>query len=98
MKYLKNNTLRFYPDKCVGCGTCIDVCPHGVFIKDDGKVRLKDRYSCMECGACQMNCPVEAISVNAGVGCATAVITGIFKGTKPVCGCSDGGESSGGCC
>jgi ferredoxin len=28
----------------------------------------------MECGACQQNCPVAAISVAAGVGCATGLI------------------------
>jgi NAD-dependent dihydropyrimidine dehydrogenase PreA subunit len=99
MKYLKNNTLRFYPEKCIGCGTCIEVCPHGVFAEDNRKVRLADRFSCMECGACQKNCPVEAVSVDSGVGCAAAVITGMLKGTEPVCGCSsDGSSSSGGCC
>jgi len=29
--------------------------------------------TCMECGACARNCPTEAITVRAGVGCATAV-------------------------
>ena len=99
MQYLKNNTLRFFPDKCVGCGTCIEVCPHGVFVEDDGKVCMANRYSCMECGACQKNCPVEAVSVNSGVGCAAAVITGMFKGTDPVCGYSgDDNKGSSGCC
>lgn len=92
MKYLKNNTLKFYPEKCIGCGTCLDVCPHGVFAEDGRKVRLADRYACMECGACQKNCPVEAISVDSGVGCAVAVIAGILKGTEPVCGCCEDGD------
>ena len=30
----------------------------------------------MECGACALNCPQEAIEVNAGVGCAAAIIIG----------------------
>jgi ferredoxin len=29
---------------------------------------------CMECGACALNCPVEALSVRPGVGCAVAIL------------------------
>ena len=25
------NTLELYPDKCIGCGMCVNVCPHAVF-------------------------------------------------------------------
>jgi NAD-dependent dihydropyrimidine dehydrogenase PreA subunit len=97
--YLKNNTLLLNEDKCIGCGKCIEVCPHGVFSLANKKARIAHKRYCMECGACQKNCPVEAISVNSGVGCATAVITGILKGTEPVCGCSaDGSKNSSGCC
>jgi len=98
-KYLKNNTLRFDIDKCIGCGTCIEVCPHGVFEKNGRKVEAAHTEYCMECGACRKNCPVEAINVDAGVGCAAAVISGVLSGTAPSCGCSaDGSESSSGCC
>ena len=99
-RYLKNNTLEFDPEKCIGCGTCIEVCPHGVFAENGGKVRVDKKDYCMECGACQKNCPVETISVNAGVGCAAAVITGILTGTEPACGCSSNttGNTGVGCC
>jgi ferredoxin len=36
----------------------------------------------MECGACAKNCPVNAITVDTGVGCATAVITGWLTGAS----------------
>lgn len=103
MKYLKHTylknvtTLAFNTEKCVGCGRCTEVCPHGVFILRENKAHIVDRDSCMECGACALNCTAEAIEVNAGVGCAAAIITSWFTGKEPTCGCSgDGGGS--GCC
>jgi len=88
-KYLYDvATLSLSPDKCVGCGKCTEVCPHGVFVLENGKIAIFDKNSCMECGACAKNCPVDAISVNAGVGCAYAVIMGWLTGSEPSCGCA----------
>jgi NAD-dependent dihydropyrimidine dehydrogenase PreA subunit len=96
MKYLKNvTTLKLDVDKCVGCGLCVNVCPHAVFEIIDGKAVIKDLDACMECGACAKNCAVLAIEVRTGVGCAYGVIMGMVKGTEPTCGCSSDG---GGCC
>jgi hypothetical protein len=41
----------------------------------------------MECGACALNCPAAALSVEKGVGCAAAIIGGLFNGGEPTCGC-----------
>ena len=58
MKYLKNVvTLSLEPDRCIGCGMCVNVCPHGIFSIDQGKAKIFDRDLCMECGACEKNCP-----------------------------------------
>ena len=90
LRYLRNVvTLELDAEKCTGCGMCEEVCPHGVFVVENGKARIVDRDACMECGACAMNCPAEALSVNAGVGCATGVIMGALRGTEPCRGCSD---------
>ena len=87
-KYLKNvATLTYDAEKCVGCGLCTEVCPHGVFEMDEKKARITDKDSCMECGACVMNCPPKAIKVNPGVGCAAAIISSWFTGKEPSCGC-----------
>lgn len=95
-RYLKNvTTLALNAEKCVGCGRCTDVCPHGVLdMGEYNKVQITDKDSCMECGACAMNCPADAIEVNSGVGCASAIIKSWFTGKDPVCGCS--GDSK--CC
>ena len=89
-RYLKNvSTLKLKSDKCTGCGKCIEVCPHSVFVMKEGKSEIKDKDSCMECGACAKNCPFNAIDVKAGVGCAYAIIMSKLTGTEPTCGCSD---------
>lgn len=101
LRYLKNaTTLEYDEEKCVGCGLCEIVCPHGVFEVTNGKASLIDRDACMECGACAMNCAPKAITVSAGVGCAAAVITGALRGTEPTCDCGadDDEEPPGGCC
>ena len=89
MRYLSGVvTLRLKADKCVGCGRCMEVCPHAIFTLDNGKAHIADRDACMECGACAVNCPVEAIAVQSGEGCATGIITGAIRGTEAACDCS----------
>lgn len=96
-KYLKDVvTLELNTDRCIGCGMCLEVCPHNVFQLHSGKVQFEDRDRCMECGACVGNCPVEALAVKAGVGCASAIIRGRLTGSAPCCGGADGDQSS--CC
>ncbi len=74
-RYLKDvTTLNLDQDICIGCGLCLEVCPHQVFSLAEKKAFFRDRDACMECGACALNCPVKAISVDAGVGCATGLI------------------------
>lgn len=94
LRYLANVvTLALDQEKCMGCGRCLEVCPHEVFALEAGKARIVDRDACMECGACAKNCPHKMITVQAGVGCAAAIIKGALRGTEPDCGC--GGSN---CC
>jgi len=95
-KYLRNVvTLKLNEEKCTGCGMCINVCPHEVFLIKGGKAQIVDENSCMECGACAKNCSFSAIEVKPGTGCAYAIIVGKLTGTEPNCGCSD---NDNGCC
>jgi NAD-dependent dihydropyrimidine dehydrogenase PreA subunit len=74
-RYLGNvATLRLEPAECIGCGRCMEVCPHQVFALSENRAHIVDFDACMECGACAMNCPVDAIRVEAGVGCASGLI------------------------
>jgi ferredoxin len=80
-------TLELDTAHCDGCGMCIMVCPHEVFALREKRAVITDRDACMECGACAVNCPTGAISVQAGVGCAAAVINSALGRTESECGC-----------
>ncbi|MHB8883388.1 MAG: mercury methylation ferredoxin HgcB [Thermodesulfovibrionales bacterium] len=98
MKYLANIvSLELFPERCVGCGLCAEVCPHAVFQIRDKKAVILDRDRCMECGACVQNCAFGALKVDKGVGCAAALINGMITGGEPSCDCSGQG-STGNCC
>ncbi len=85
--YLKDVVSLSLDTECYGCGTCLEVCPHAVLVRDNGKIRIKDRDACMECGACAKNCPAEALTVRIGVGCAAAVINAALGRTSSSCCC-----------
>lgn len=99
MRYLEDAvTLAYDAALCNGCALCTHVCPHAVFTMVDKRAVLADRGACIECGACAKNCEQNAITVRAGVGCASALLASVVQGTDPAnasCGCSGDGS---GCC
>ena len=95
LRYLKDvTTLHLIAEKCIGCGMCETVCPHRIFAIKQRKATITDRDLCIECGACSRNCPVAAIEVEAGVGCASAIIYSWLTGNEPSCDC----DSNSSCC
>jgi MinD superfamily P-loop ATPase len=79
LRYLKDVvTLELDSEKCTGCGMCTQVCAHAVFAVNGKVAHILYRDGCMECGACAMNCPVDALRVRAGVGCAWAIFNDWF--------------------
>lgn len=48
-------------DTCTACGTCIDECPVGAYLRRGCLVI--DPESCTECGTCADVCPTESISL-----------------------------------
>ena len=99
MQYFSSHlTLAFDAGRCVGCGLCAKVCPHGVFRIEGKRAAMADREACIECGACARNCPVAAITVASGVGCAEAIINGLLSGKEACCGegaCCCSGNTTG---
>ena len=91
------NSLRLDTARCINCRRCLQVCPHTVFSEGTEHVSIANPCGCMECGACALNCPVQAIAVQSGVGCAWAMIRAALRGKDMDTECSCGGDD-GGCC
>ncbi len=50
------------PDKCTGCGTCVDQCPVSALSLHDNLPRV-DPDKCIACFCCQEMCPEKAIAL-----------------------------------
>ena len=57
--------IHIDPNKCNGCGVCVDICPVDVFRLNDETKLAEARYEtdCWYCGVCEGDCPTQAISV-----------------------------------
>ena len=80
----KVSTLRLDREACTGCKVCTDVCPRAVLEMREGRVRIASLDSCIECGACALNCAFDALSVKTGTGCASGILNGML-GRKSAC-------------
>jgi pyruvate formate lyase activating enzyme len=46
-------------DRCLQCGSCLDVCPEGAIIERGGKIETLS-VRCKQCGTCAKSCPSDA--------------------------------------
>jgi pyruvate formate lyase activating enzyme len=53
--------LLFHPSRCIACGACLEVCPHGAHRMTAGGERTYDRSLCVLCGRCAASCYAEAL-------------------------------------
>lgn len=55
-------SIAINPNKCVGCGRCVEVCP-GNLIKMDGGGHARQMHprDCWGCTACLKACPAGAV-------------------------------------
>ena len=55
--------VKVNPELCVGCESCIDVCPVEA-ISMEGETAVIDQDVCTECETCVDECPEDAIEVD----------------------------------
>lgn len=58
-----NGFVRRHKDRCIGCWTCIMMCPFGVMTRDvENHIALKcDRCHKLDLPACVSSCPTKAL-------------------------------------
>ena len=76
------------PDICIGCLTCVRVCPYEIPVINNEKVAYIDG-DCQSCGICVVECPVNAIEFKGsyedqGKDELTNAIKGINRSGDPV--------------
>ena len=52
--------------KCIGCHTCVDICPvdcYGIQKEKKSVPAIQYPEECWHCNACVFDCPVKAISL-----------------------------------
>ena len=50
----------FITDSCIGCGSCVAVCPQECIRQDSIPFRIEQEH-CLHCGNCMTACPVGAV-------------------------------------
>ena len=55
--------LMYFPNKCIGCQTCVNTCPKTALTFEEGTIRI-ERNKCDHCGQCAEACPSEALRIS----------------------------------
>ncbi|MDP4094266.1 MAG: glycyl-radical enzyme activating protein, partial [Bacillota bacterium] len=58
----KKAELAFYPERCIGCGNCVNACPNGCHVLSQNRHQLC-RSNCETCGFCTRHCSSEALAL-----------------------------------
>ena len=53
--------MKVNQKKCIGCGTCVSICPVEAISFDAKGRAVINQKKCIHCGACASSCPVNAI-------------------------------------
>jgi pyruvate formate lyase activating enzyme len=70
--------LLLRPNRCVGCGECVSICPEKA-VRMDGALSRTDRERCSVCGACVSTCPADARSIVGAIWTADALADELVK-------------------
>lgn len=77
-------SIRIKQDKCIGCKSCVEVCPGNLIkLASDKRAFIKHERDCWGCTSCVKACPAQAISffLGADIGGRGAELTVSTKGS-----------------
>lgn len=81
--------LFFFPERCVRCGSCVEVCPNQAVSITEG-IRVFSSQNCTLCGKCTLTCSKRALSL-AGYEISSDEVIHILKKDLPFYKKSNGG-------
>ncbi|MFX1323560.1 MAG: 4Fe-4S dicluster-binding protein, partial [Promethearchaeota archaeon] len=58
-----NYLAKIDPEKCIGCGICVERCHELIIELNDDDIAENDEEQCIGCGVCAYFCPENAISM-----------------------------------
>jgi pyruvate formate lyase activating enzyme len=86
----KELQISYWKDRCIGCGSCISVCPNGaVFRESDNSIGI-DSSKCLVCGLCAEGCNSLALEL-VGKEIAVDELMAVIEKDKPFYEESGGG-------
>lgn len=50
--------------QCIGCGSCLAICPMHVFDIKSNRAEVINEHECIHCGLCQKICPEQSILIH----------------------------------
>ncbi|MFN2284434.1 MAG: glycyl-radical enzyme activating protein [Anaerolineae bacterium] len=71
--------VQFFPNRCIGCGACVEACPEGAQAFDEQGMRTFDHEKCVACGKCVDVCYAEALVFTAKAMTVEAVVEEVLR-------------------
>jgi 4Fe-4S ferredoxin len=89
----KDKQLVYLPERCIGCGTCVQACPKGNLavgavgavargLLDADFIEIKKSEECLVCGICAKVCPTGALELKQE-GKSLTDMSFLFRAMKP---------------
>lgn len=71
-------------NKCVGCHTCVEICPVDVYGRQpkNGAPKIQFPEECWHCNACVLDCPAKAIKLRVPAPCWMVYVDAPQKGDR----------------